>query len=50
MSNPFILDYSIKDNFEFHEIVKNDIQKNKYGLNFQTDLQRYRLLKSESGK
>ena len=34
MSNPFVLDYSIKDNFEFHEIVKNDIQKNKIRFEF----------------
>lgn len=34
MSNPFILDYSVKDNFEFHEIIKNDIQKNKIRFEF----------------
>lgn len=34
MSNPFVLDYSIKDNFEFHEILKNDIQKNKIRFEF----------------
>jgi len=34
MSNPFILDYSVKDNFEFHTFVKDDIQKNKIRFEF----------------
>lgn len=34
MSNPFILDYSVKDNFEFHTFAKDDIQKNKIRFEF----------------
>lgn len=34
MSNPFILDYSVKDNYEFHTFVKEDIQKNKIRFEF----------------
>ena len=34
MSNPFILDYSVKDNFEFHTFIKDDIQKNKIRFEF----------------
>lgn len=34
MSNPYILDYSVKDNIEFHDVVRSDVQKNKIRFEF----------------
>ena len=34
MSNPYILDYSVKDNIEFHDFMRSDVQKNKIRFEF----------------